>query len=48
MCVSSEADESFELDATAEADLLLSVAEADRGELIAAEEVFRSLFATRS
>jgi hypothetical protein len=36
-----EADESFELDATAEAELLLSLAEADRGELIPAEEVLR-------
>jgi hypothetical protein len=35
-------DESFELDAAAEADLLLSLAEADRGELIPAEEVMRT------
>jgi hypothetical protein len=35
-------DESFELDATAEAELLLSLAEADRGELIPAEEVLRT------
>ena len=34
-------DESFELDAAAEAELLLSIAEADRGELISAEEVLR-------
>ncbi|HYH10051.1 MAG TPA: hypothetical protein VEK11_23580 [Thermoanaerobaculia bacterium] len=34
-----DADESFVLDATAEADLLLSLAEADRGELIPAEQV---------
>jgi hypothetical protein len=37
-----EVDESFELDATAEAELLLSLAEADRGELIPAEEVLRN------
>ena len=37
-----EADESFELDATAEAELLLSLAEADRGELIPAEDVLRT------
>ena len=37
-----EADKSFELDAIAEAELLLSLAEADRGELIPAEEVFRT------
>jgi hypothetical protein len=37
-----EADESFELDETAEAVLLLSLAEADRGELIPAEEVLRT------
>lgn len=36
-----EADESFELDAAAEAELLLSIAEADRGELISAEDVLR-------
>ena len=35
-------DESFELDAAAEAELLLSLAEADRGELIPAEEVLRT------
>ena len=34
-------DESFELDPAAEAELLLSLAEADRGELIPAEEVLR-------
>lgn len=37
-----ETDESFELDATAEAELLLSLAEADRGELIPAEAVLRT------
>ena len=37
-----EIDESFELDAAAEAELLLSLAEADRGELIPAEEVLRT------
>lgn len=36
-----EADESFELDPAAEAELLLSLAEADRGELIPAEDVLR-------
>ncbi|PYQ29668.1 MAG: hypothetical protein DMF56_10965 [Acidobacteria bacterium] len=35
-------DESFELDAATEAELLLSLAEADRGELIPADEVLRS------
>jgi hypothetical protein len=34
-------DETFELDAAAEAELLLSLAEADRGELIPAEDVLR-------
>jgi hypothetical protein len=37
-----DVDESFELDATAEANLLLSLAEADRGQLIPAEEVLRT------
>ena len=37
-----EVDESFELDATAEAELLLSLAEADRGELIPAEEILQT------
>jgi len=37
-----DADESFELDAAAEAELLLSLAEADRGELIPAEDVLRT------
>lgn len=36
-----DADESFELDAAAEAELLLSLAEADRGELVPAEDVLR-------
>jgi hypothetical protein len=36
-----EAEESFELDAAAESELLLSLAEADRGELIPAEDVLR-------
>jgi hypothetical protein len=40
--LSREVDESFELDPTAEAELLLSIAEADRGELIPAEEVLRT------
>ena len=34
-------DESFELDASAERELLLSLAEADRGELIPADEVLQ-------
>lgn len=34
-----EIDDSFELDPTEEAALLLSLAEADRGELIPAEDV---------
>ena len=38
-----EADETFELDEAAEAELLESIAEADRGELIPAEEVLRKL-----
>ena len=37
----SEADESFELDAAAEAELLLSLAQADRGERIPAENVLQ-------
>lgn len=37
-----DTDESFELDAAAEAELLLSLAEADRGELIPAEDVLRT------
>ena len=36
-----ELDESFELDATAEAEMLVSLAEADRGELIPADDVLR-------
>jgi len=38
-----EADETFELDAAAEAELLESIAEADRGETVPAEEVLRAL-----
>lgn len=41
--LSREADETFELDEAAEAELLESIAEADRGELIPAEEVLRKL-----
>lgn len=40
--LSRERDESFELDAGAEAEILLSLAEADRGELIPAEDVLRT------
>jgi len=38
-----EADETFELDAAAEAEILESLAEADRGELVPADEVLRKL-----
>jgi hypothetical protein len=38
-----EGDETFELDASKEAELLESLAEADRGETISAEEVLRAL-----
>ena len=41
--LSREADETFELDADAEAELLESLAEADRGELIPAEQVLARL-----
>ena len=38
-----DADETFELDAAAEAELLESMAEGDRGETVSAEEVLRAL-----
>jgi hypothetical protein len=38
-----DADETFELDPESEAELLESIAEADRGELTPAEKVLRSL-----
>ena len=38
-----EADETFELDTTAEAELLASIAQAERGELEPAQRVLRSL-----
>ncbi|HVT05106.1 MAG TPA: hypothetical protein VHL58_17215 [Thermoanaerobaculia bacterium] len=38
-----ESDETFEMDAAAEAELLESIAQADRGELIPAEDVLRKL-----
>jgi hypothetical protein len=38
-----EEDETFQLDASAEAELLESIGQADRGELIPAEEVLRKL-----
>lgn len=38
-----EADETFELDAAMEAELLASLAEADRGQLVPADEVLRAL-----
>ena len=41
--LSREGDETFELDAAAEAELLESLAEADRGELMPAEEILRRL-----
>ena len=41
--LSREADETFQLDEPAERELLESIAEADRGELVPAEEVLKSL-----
>jgi hypothetical protein len=41
--LSREGDETFELDADAEAELLESIAQADRGELIPAEQVLTRL-----
>lgn len=38
-----DGDETFELDAAAEAELLASLAEADRGETVSAADVLRSL-----
>lgn len=38
-----EGDETFELDASMEAELLESLAEADHGETVSAEEVLRAL-----
>jgi F0F1-type ATP synthase epsilon subunit len=38
-----EAEEAFELDAAAEAELLESLAEADRGDTIPAEDVLQAL-----
>lgn len=38
-----EGEETFELDPVTEAELLESIAEADRGELISAEDVLRRL-----
>jgi len=38
-----EGDETFELDASTEAELLESLAEADRGETVSADEVLRAL-----
>lgn len=38
-----EADETFELDAAAEAELLESIGEGDRGETVPAEEVLSAL-----
>lgn len=38
-----EPEESFELGSEEEAELLLSIAEADRGELIDADEVLRRI-----
>lgn len=42
-----EADETFELDADAEEELLRSLAAADRGELIPAEDVLAALRTAR-
>ena len=41
--LSREADETFQLDEAAERELLASIAEADRGELIPTQEVLKSL-----
>jgi hypothetical protein len=41
--LSREGDETFALDSAAEAELLESMAEGDRGETIPAEEVLRAL-----
>ena len=38
-----EGDETFELDATQEAELLAAIAEADRGELISASELLQKI-----
>ncbi|MDP2317891.1 MAG: hypothetical protein Q8O42_00935 [Acidobacteriota bacterium] len=38
-----EADETFELDPASEAELLESIAEGDRGEIVPGEEVLRAL-----
>jgi hypothetical protein len=43
MVLAREADETFELDAAAEAELLESIAEADRGDTVPADEVMRAL-----
>jgi hypothetical protein len=45
--LSRDADETFQLDESAEQELLASIAEADRGELIPAAQVLRSLRDTR-
>lgn len=41
--LSREGDETFELDSEDEAELLISLAEADRGELIPAEQILSRL-----
>ena len=41
--LSREGDETFTLDAAAEAELVESMAEGDRGETVSAEEVLREL-----
>ena len=38
-----EGDETFELDATREAELLAAIAEADRGELISSSELLQNI-----
>ncbi len=41
--LASEADETFELDAATEATVAASIAQADRGRVVSAEQVLRSL-----
>ena len=41
--LAQEGDETFELDATQEAELLAAIAEAERGELVSASEVLRKI-----
>ncbi len=41
--LAQEGDETFELDATQEAQLLAAIAEAERGELVSASEVLQQI-----